>query len=188
MRRGFFSTGMKNIPNATILQITAIFLLVTGGYGLLKVLLAFSMNMYGVELIYMVIPIAFFAFTVYAGYRLLKKETNGLKLARTIFALQIINFSAAGIGYYFVTGACFFIAVGTYGGGLHFDISTYMHFYFGTASSGELSFSVNFLAIAAFVLLGRIDKDKKKEEEVKPEDIFPTVKSPMAGRPRETRI
>jgi hypothetical protein len=177
---------MKNKNSAAILQATAVFLIVAGAWGVIRLIASFSFYLYSAEVAYMVIPAAFFAFTIYSGYRLLKKEENGLKLARTVFALQMISFSLNGIYYFFCTGAFLILHLGTTGTQLNFDITTSMAIYWGT-SYGGVSVGFNLLAIAAFVFLGKINYDRTNNEE-KPEDLFPTVKPPTAHRPRETRL
>jgi hypothetical protein len=122
---------------------------------------------------------------VNTGLRLLKKRDRAFRMARILFALQIPNFTLGGISYFFATGAYFLVNMGNvHGGGIHFDIGTRMYLVLG-GDSNAVGIGVNLLALAAFFYLGRLKADS---EEVKPEDIFPTVKSPTAGRPRQTRL
>jgi hypothetical protein len=172
--------------SASILRGVAVFLLVTGIYGLYRVARGFTLYLYPDEMIYMIFPVAFFAFTVFAGYRLFKQHPNGLKLARTVFALQVFSIYITGLSYFFCTGACLMIYLGSFGFDIHFDIATSMRLSVHD-SFGGLNIGVNVLAVAAYIFLGKLPKPAQ-EEEVKPEDFMPTVKPPTAHRPGETRL
>ena len=149
------------------IRILGIYQILGGTLGLgLTIWLTTSMDsIFGLILLFLLISVGLYSYSIYCGILLLRKKNSGLNHSQINQFLQLLNFTMFGFSFKYISGA--FLSVG-----LDLTTSVQMHFRLGvstwqiTINDNPELFEIN-LNLVAFFLIVFIDRLKRKIVEEK---------------------
>ena len=167
-------------------RIIGLFYIISGSYGLLFIALHEAIL---ADFIGAIAGAFLFGYTVRSGYWLLKDDPRGTRNGMRVAALQVVNFTIAGINYAFRSGMFLGFAISPFAAGFALNFHTTCWVYF-SHNSDFYQVSVNFFALALYFYLRRMKNEKKKEESLDSlaESFKRTTSAPKKETVIETKI